>query len=83
MYFFRSWTFLGAGILENSHFSEKLLLRNQVHNRYTWKNFPLTSIHSFDYTLIWFGFELPQSFIVKNSKQCINFIGGCATNVIF
>ena len=54
-------------------FSEKLVPRNQVHNIYTWKNVPLTSTNFLEYTMIWSNFELPQSFIVENSKQCINF----------
>ena len=59
--------------LKTVTFSEKLVLRNQVHNIYTWKNVPLTSTNSLKYTMIWSDFELPQSFIVENSKQCINF----------
>ena len=31
----------------------------------------------------WSDFEIPQFFIVKNSKQCINFNTGCVTNVTF
>ena len=31
----------------------------------------------------WSDFEIPQSFIVKNSKQRINFDTGCVTNVTF
>ena len=29
--------------------------------------------------MIWSDFELSQSFIVENSKQCIHFNAGCAT----
>ena len=35
------------------------------------------------YTMAWSDFEVPQSFIVKNSKQRINFNTGCVTNITF
>ena len=59
--------------LKTVTFSEKLVPRNQVHNIYTWKNVALTSTNFLEYTMTWSDFELPQSFIVENSKQCINF----------
>ena len=33
--------------------------------------------------MVWFDFEIPQSFIVENSKKSINFNTGCVTNVTF
>ena len=52
--------------LQTVFFAEKLLLHNHVRSIYTWKDFTLTSIHSFKYCMIWSYFELPQSFIVEN-----------------
>ena len=93
MYFFEAGTFSELLLFENFFksryflktvtFSEKLVLRNQVHNIYAWKDFQLTSIHSFEYTMIWFDFELPQNFIVENSKKCIYFNTRCVRNVTF
>ena len=40
-------------------FFEKLVLRNQLHRIYTWKDFPLTMMHSFKYTTSWSAFEIP------------------------
>ena len=40
-------------------------------------------MHSFKYSMVRSDFEIPQSFIAENSKQRINFITGCATNVSF
>ena len=40
-------------------------------------------IHSIKYTMSWPAFEIPQFFIIENSKQCINFNTGCVTNVTF
>ena len=68
---------------EQSFFSEKLVMRNQLHSIYTWKDFPLTMIHSFKYTLSWSALEIPQFFIIENSKQCINFNTWWVTNVTF
>ena len=31
----------------------------------------------------WFDFEIPQFFIVENSKQSMNFNTGCVANVTF
>ena len=61
--------------LKNSFFL--IVLRNQFHIIYTWKDFTLTSIHSFKY------FEVPQTFIVENSKQSINFNTGCVAMWLF
>ena len=55
-------------------FSEKLVLRNQLHCIYTWKDF---HIHSFKYTVGWFDFEIPQIFFVENNKQYMNFSRRC------
>ena len=33
--------------------------------------------------MVWSDFEIPQTFIVENSKQSINFDIGCAVNVTF
>ena len=33
--------------------------------------------------MVWSDFEIPQSFIVENSKQRINFNTGCVTNMPF
>ena len=33
--------------------------------------------------MVWSDFEIPQSFIVENSKQGINFKTGYVTNVTF
>ena len=75
---FQKKNFLGAVT-----FSEKLVLLDVLHSTYTWKDFPLTSIHSFKYTMIWSDLEIPLSFIVENSKRCMNFNTGCVTNVTF
>ena len=40
---------------------------------FTWKDFPLISIHSFKYAIVRSHFEIPQSFIAQNSKQSIKF----------
>ena len=50
---------------------------------YIWKGFPLASIHSFKYTMVWSNFEIPRSFIVENSKKRINFNRECVKNVTF
>ena len=31
----------------------------------------------------WSDFEIPQLFVIGNSKKCMNFNTGCATNVSF
>ena len=78
--FFRRGTFLGAGISwKKSLFL--IVLRNQFQSIYTWKEFLLTSIHSFKYSMVRSDFEIPQSFIVENNKQRINF--NSVTNVSF
>ena len=64
-------------------FPEKLVLRNQFQGIYTWKDFQLTSIHSFKYIMVWSDFDIPQSFIVENSKQSINFNTGCVRKGTF
>ena len=46
-----------------------MVLRNQFYNIYTWKDFPLTIIHSFKYSMVSSDFEILQSFIVESSKQ--------------
>ena len=56
-----------------------LVLRNQFHSIYTWKD--LTSIHFFKHSMVRSSFEIPQFFIVENSKQPINF--NSVTNVYF
>ena len=76
--FFRSRYFL-----KRVAFSGKLVLRDQFHSIYTWKDFSLTNIYSFKYIMIWKDLEIPLLFIVENSKQCINFNIGCVTNVFF
>ena len=79
-YFFRRGTFLGAGISwKMSLFL--IVLCNQFHSNYTSKDFPLTSIHSIKHSLVRSDFEIPQSFIVGNSKQRMNF--NSVTNVTF
>ena len=40
-------------------------------------------IHFFKYAINWSDFEIPQLFIVKNSKQRISFNIGWVTNVTF
>ena len=77
MNFFRSMYFLKRVIFF------LIVLRKQFYSIYTWKDCPLTSIHSFKYSIVWSDFEIPQSFIVGNSKQRINFNTGCVTNVSF
>ena len=67
--------------LKTVTFSEKLVLRKQFHRIYTSKSFPLTSIHSFKYSMVRSDFEIPQPFIVENSKQRINF--NCVKNMAF
>ena len=76
--FFRSKCFLKAVT-----FIEKLVLPNQFCSIYTWKDFPLISIYSFSYTIVWFDFEIPQLFIIENNKQRLNFNVGCVTNVTY
>ena len=72
-YFFRKRTFLGVGISwKKSLFL--IVLRNQFHSIYTWKEFTLTNIHSFEYSMVSSLFEIPQFLIDENSKQRINFI---------
>ena len=79
-YFFRRGTFLGARISwKMSLFL--IVLCNQFHSNYTSKDFPLTSIHSIKHSMVRSDFEIPQSFIVGNSKQRINF--NSVTNVTF
>ena len=58
-----------------------IVLCNQFHSNYTSKDFPLTSIHSIKHSMVRSDFEIPQSFIVGNSKQRINF--NSVTNVTF
>ena len=56
-YFFRGGTFLGASISwKKSLFL--IVLRNQFHSIYTWKDFPLTSIHSFKHSTVGSDFEI-------------------------
>ena len=76
-HFFRRKTFLGANI------SWELVLCNQPCSIYTWKDFPLTIIYSFKYSMIYSDFQIPQFFIAKISKQCINSETGCVTNITF
>ena len=71
MYFLRTQTSFRAVT-----FSEKLVLRNHRHSIYTWKDFPLTMIHSFKYNVSWSTFEIRQFFIIESSKQCKNFNTG-------
>ena len=79
---FQKRCFLRAGIsLKQSLFL--IVLRNQFHSIYTWTGFPLTSIYSFKYTMVWSDFEIPRFFIIKNSKKRINFNAGYVTNVTF
>ena len=63
--------------LENSYFFWNASLCNQLRSAYTWKDFPLTMIYSLKYTLSWSISEIPQFFIIENSKQCINFNTWC------
>ena len=44
--------------------SEKLVLRNQRHWIYTWKDFPLAIYNSFKYTRGWCDFEIPQCLLL-------------------
>ena len=76
-HFFRRGTVLGANI------SWELVLGNQPCSIYTWKDFPLTIIYSFKYSMIYSDFQIPQFFIAKFSKQCINSGTGCVTNITF
>ena len=56
-HFFRRSTFLAAAISwKQSLFV--IVLRNQFHSIYTWKDFPLTSIHSFKRIMIWSDLEI-------------------------
>ena len=83
-YFFRTATFSEEELertWKQSHFLT--VLRNQLDSIYTWKDFLLTSIHSFQYTMAYADFEIPQSFVVENSKQRTNFNTECVTNVTF
>ena len=80
---FRNTFFGSRYFLRRVNFSEKLVLRNQLHCIYTRKEFPLTIIYSFEYSMGWSDFETPQFFIVENSKQCMNFNTECVTNVAF
>ena len=56
-----------------------IVLRNQSESIYTWKDVPLTSLCSFKHGMVRSDFEIPQSLIVENSKQRINF--NSVTNV--
>ena len=79
---FQKKNFLVAGIYcEQSLFL--IILHNQFHSIYTWKDFSLTIVHSFKYAMVWSDFESLKSFIVEISKQRINFNVGCDTNVTF
>ena len=60
MYFFRTVTF-----------SEKLILRNQLHSIYIWRDFWLNIIHSFKYTTSWSDFEISQFFIADTAKNVL------------
>ena len=63
---FQKNNFLGTGISwEESLF---VVLRNQLHSIYTWKDFQLTIIYSFKYTMGWSDFEILQFFIIENTK---------------
>ena len=42
-----------------------MVLRNQFYNIYTWKDFPLTIIHSFKYSMVSSAFEILQSLLLK------------------
>ena len=78
--FFRRGNFLGTGISwKKSLFL--IVLRNQFHSIYAWRKFPLTSIHSFKYSMVRSDSEIPQSFIIENCKQRIYF--SKVTNVSF
>ena len=67
--------FLKRNLFRARYFLKKSLfltvLRNQFHSGYTWKGFPLTSIHSFKYSMVRHDFEIPRSFIVENSNQLL------------
>ena len=63
--FFRSRHFLSQSLFLT-------VLCNKFDSIYTLKDFLLTSIHSFKYTMIWYEFEIHQSFIVENSKKRID-----------
>ena len=53
--------------------SKKLVPHNHFHSIYTWRDFSLTVIYYFTYTMIWSDFEIQQFFVLfENSKQCIN-----------
>ena len=60
---FQKKNYLTAGIFwKQSLFL--IVLRNQFHSIYTWKDISLTSIHSFKYTMIRPNFEFSHSFII-------------------
>ena len=55
-YFFRTATFSGEELFLRADISWKqslflIVLRNQFHSIYTWKGFPLVSIHSLKYAI--------------------------------
>ena len=81
-YFFGKNLFRSRYLLRTVPFSEKLVLRNQLHCIYTWKDFPSTIIHFIKYTRGWSDFEILQFFIIENRRQCMNFNAGCVTNMI-
>ena len=58
-YYFRGRTFLGTDVsAKQSLFL--IVQHNQFHDIYTSIDFLLASIHSFKYTMVWFGFEILQ-----------------------
>ena len=88
MYFFEAGTtnsehllFRSRNFLKTVTFSEKLVQRKHLHSIYTWKDFPLNSMHFFKYSMVRSDFEIPQPFIVESSEQHINF--NCVTNMSF
>ena len=74
--------FLEDAFAEKSHFF-LIVLRNQLHRIYTWKDYTWTNIHSFKYSMVRSYLEIPQSFIFEKSKQLINLNTGCVLNVSF
>ena len=75
--------FRGTYFLRTVTFSEKLVLRNQLHCIYTRKDVPLSIIHSFQQRMAWFDFEILHFFIDENGKRCMNLRKGCVTIAAF
>ena len=69
--------------LEVGTSSEQLLFQNKnfIKSWYFLKTVSFSDI--LKYALVCFDFEIPQSFVVENSKWRINFYTGCVTNVNF